>query len=290
MIVDQATKLRELARRMSSTSRVVAVTSGKGGVGKTNIALNLAIMCARRNKRVMVMDVDLGLANVDLILDLNARFNLSHVIAGKKRINEVVVNGPGGLLIVPGASGIAQLADLSDEDRGRLVEDLRSLERQADLIFVDTAAGIGKNTINFASAADEVMVVTTPEPTAITDAYATIKTIVRTRSHGRLGVVVNMARSKQEAARVADRIASVARQFLGIEVDRLGYVLADENVATAVRRRRPFALEFPRTPATYCVDALSAHYVGPTRVRRRATSGFFARLLNLFGSSATGRA
>jgi len=273
---------------MSTTSRVVAVTSGKGGVGKTNIALNLGIVCAKRNKRVMVMDVDLGLANIDLILDLNAQFNLSHVIAGTKRITEVVVNGPAGLLIVPGASGIAHLADLSDAERARLVADLKALERQADLIFVDTAAGIGKNTINFAAAADEVVVVTTPEPTAIMDAYATIKTIVHRKGHGRIRLIVNMARSKQEATRVADRIASVTRQFLGIEIDRLGFVLADENVATAVRRRRPFALEFPNSPATYCMNALSGHYVGRMAVRARSTGGFFARLFHMFGSSTAG--
>jgi len=284
LVVDQATKLRELVRRMSTTSRVVAITSGKGGVGKTNIAVNLGILCARGNKRVMVMDVDLGLANIDLILDLNAQFNLSHVIAGTKRISEIIINGPGGLLIVPGASGIARLADLSDGERTRLVNDLKMLEQQADLIFVDTAAGIGKNTINFAVAADEVVVVTTPEPTAITDAYATIKTIIRGKGHGRIRLVVNMARSKQEATRVADRIVSVVRQFLRVEIDRLGFVLADENVQTAVRRRRPFALEFPSTPATYCLRALSGQYTNQAPAAH-STGSFFSKLLHMFGST-----
>src|SRR3954447_16522594 len=178
LMVDQAAQLRSLVRQRRRAS-VIAVTSGKGGVGKSNVAVNLAIQLSKAGKRVVLLDADLGLANVDVLCNVDLTTNLSHVIARKKELREVMVDAPGGFRLIGGASGLARMADLADADRQRLVEALAELEQTADVILIDTGAGISPNVLTFTRAADHVLVVTTPEPTAITDAYAVIKVISR---------------------------------------------------------------------------------------------------------------
>jgi flagellar biosynthesis protein FlhG len=274
MAVDQATHLRSLvqgssaaatdagsaappppARRQRAT--VVAITSGKGGVGKSNVAVNLAITLAGAGKRVTLLDADLGLANADVLCNVDLRTNLSHVIARKRDLADVLVKAPGGFNLIGGASGLARMADLSDDDRQRLVDALGELEQQADIILIDTGAGISPNVLSFTRAADHVLVVTTPEPTAITDAYAVVKVISRDGTERRLSLLVNQARSPGEGRVVHERIAKVAKQFLGVSVLDAGYVLADENVQNAVRRRTPFVLGTPNCPAAKCIEKLA---------------------------------
>lgn len=162
MITDQATKLRLLAQSLTPRARTIAVTSGKGGVGKSNIALNMAIASARLGHKVTLVDADLGLANIDVLTDLRARYNISHVISGRKNIIDVVADGPGGIKIIPGASGLPGLADLKDDVRERLIAQLEYVETSSDLVIVDTGAGIGRDVMDFLAAADDVVVVTTP--------------------------------------------------------------------------------------------------------------------------------
>jgi len=267
-VMDQASHLRSLVRARSR-ARVIAITSGKGGVGKSNVAVNLAIRLASAGKEVVLLDADLGLANDDVLCNIDLPLNLSHVISRKRELREVLVKGPGGFWLIGGASGLARMADLSDDDRQRLVDALGELEQQSDVILIDTGAGIGPNVLTFTRAADEVLVVTTPEPTAITDAYAVIKVIRRhdgemdrdngaDASPGRaISLLVNQARSATEAAMVYERISRVARQFLGSGVQDAGYVMSDEHVPTAVRQRLPFVIASPKCPASECITRLA---------------------------------
>lgn len=256
MLIDQATHLRSLAEQRQRAS-VIAITSGKGGVGKSNIAVNLAIKMTEAGKQVVLLDADLGLANADVLCNIDLPCNLSHVIARKKDLRDVMVQGPGGFSLIGGASGLARMADLTEGDRQRLVAALDELEERFDVILIDTGAGISPNVLSFARAADHVLVVTTPEPPAITDAYAVIKVLSRDGLERRVSLLVNQARSIAEARLVHDRIAKVARQFLGVTIYDAGYVPHDEQVAQSVRKRVPFLISNPRCSASICLSQLA---------------------------------
>src|SRR3954464_13872489 len=283
-LLDQASNLRSLVLQRPRAS-VIAVTSGKGGVGKSNVAVNLAAQLASAGKSVVLLDADLGLANADVLCNIDLPFNLAHVIARKKELKDVMVKGPGGFKLIGGASGLARMADLSDDDRQRLVAALAELEFQADIILIDTGAGISPNVLSFTRAADHVLVLTTPEPTAITDAYAVIKVITRAGGDGhllqtgdqRISLLVNQARSPGEARVVHERIAKVARQFLGVSVLDAGYLFADEQVPIAVRKRTPFVLTSPKCPAAHCVTQLAMRLEQGVAAME-STGGFFHRM------------
>jgi flagellar biosynthesis protein FlhG len=280
VVVDQATQLRRLARQ-NSRANVIAVTSGKGGVGKSNIAVNLAIKLASADKQVVLMDADLGLANADVLCNIDLPSNLSHVIARRKELADVMVDAPGGFKLIGGASGLARMADLSDYDRQRLVASLADLESRTDVILIDTGAGISPNVLSFTRCADEVLVVTTPEPTAITDAYAVIKVISREEPDRPLSLLVNQAQRPEEGRLVYERIAKVAKQFLSVHVMDAGYVPMDPEVPAAVRRRTPFLLASPRCPAAQAIGQLAM------RLQRGVVpvdggGGFFNRMSRWF--------
>ena len=277
---DQASKLREMMQRMRQ-SRTVAIVSGKGGVGKSNVALNLAVLLSAGGNRVALVDADLGLANLDVLLNIDVRANLSHVISGGRRLADIVVDLPCGVQFVPGASGIAQLANLSDFQRGQLLSDMAALEAENDVILIDCGAGIGRDTMQLASSADHVLVVTAPEPPAITDAYAVVKVLKRQGYPGKLSLLVNLAADRQEARDAYQRVAGVARQFLDVRVLDAGYVLADPKVKEAVRRREPVVLAFPKSPASRCLAALANRLVEGNDLSGQKT-GFFKRVANWF--------
>ena len=255
---------------------VIAITSGKGGVGKSNVAVNLAIKLAEAGKDVVLLDADLGLANADVLCNIDLPYNVSHVIARKKELSEVMINAPGGFRLIGGASGLARMADLSERDRQRIVDSLAQIEQESDVLIIDTGAGISPNVLAFTRAADHVLVVTTPEPTAITDAYAVIKVISRDGGDRRISLLVNFARSAAEATVVHERIAKVARQFLGVTVYDGGYVLNDEMVSAAVRKRVPFVLSSPRCAASACIAQLAVRL--QTGVAAAQATGFFNRM------------
>jgi flagellar biosynthesis protein FlhG len=264
--------------RTSSSASVIAITSGKGGVGKSNVAVNLAIQLSAAGRDVVLLDADLGLANADVLCNLDLPCNLSHVIARKKELADVLVTAPGGFRLIGGASGLARMADLSDADRQRLVSALAELESQTDVILIDTGAGISPNVLSFTRAADHVLIVTTPEPTAITDAYAVIKVISRDAGHRRLSLLINQARNEMEAGVVYERISKVAKQFLNVPVYDAGYVPSDAAVPQAVRRRTPFVLDSPRSPASLAIAQLAMR-LGQGTGARNGGVGFFSRMI-----------
>jgi flagellar biosynthesis protein FlhG len=280
-IEDQASKLRRLMQRQSRQTRTIAVTSGKGGVGKSNVALNLAILLSAGGSRVAVVDADMGLANVDVLADVEVRANLSHVIAGTRRLEEIVLDLPSGVQLVPGANGLARMAHLSEFQRTQLIQQLGVLEADNDVIIIDTAAGIGPDVLQFATSADNVLVVTTPEPTAITDAYALAKVLHQGGYAGHISLLVNLASDRHEARTTYQRISGVARQFIGATLYDGGYMLADPKVREAVRRREPFVLAFPRCPASQCLAALATKLSSGGLVIGREDS-FFKRVANWF--------
>lgn len=267
--------------RRARNTRTIAVASGKGGVGKSNIALNLSILLSAAGNRVALVDADIGLANLDVLLDVEVRADLSHVIAGSRELADVVIDLPTGVQFVPGASGLAGLANLSEFQRARLLDQLGALEAENDIIVIDCGAGIGRDVVTFASGAENVLVVTVPEPTAVTDAYATIKVLARQGYEGTVSLLVNQAANRQEARATYRRIAGVAKQFLGVTLLDAGHVVSDPKVPEAVRRREPFVLSYPRSPASLCLAALANRLAaGGCLTGRR--EGFFRRVANWF--------
>ncbi|MBI4977305.1 MAG: MinD/ParA family protein [Spirochaetes bacterium] len=256
-MADQADELRKMmSGPVQYQQRVIAVTSGKGGVGKTNVAINLGIALGRYNKKVIVMDADLGLANVNVILGKIPEFNLFHVMKGLKKMRDIVINTNYGIRFIAGASGFSQLANLSEESRNNLVNGLEELN-DADIIIIDTGAGVSNNVLSFVLAADEVVIVTTPEPTAITDAYGIIKAISSEATSPDLKLIINRVKSVTEARKVSERVVNIASQFLNMKVNNLGFVFEDEIVSQAVIRQLPFMELDPKSRAAMCLDHLA---------------------------------
>lgn len=283
MITDQASALRELVMEMSPPgrrARFVAVTSGKGGVGKSSVAVNLAVRLTAMGRRVVLLDADLGTANADVLCNFPAIPGLAHVVAGRRTLAETMVVGPGGFRLIPGASGFAQVAALSDFERARLIEQMSVLEETADMILVDTGAGISPNVLGFAVSADQLLVVTTPEPTAMTDAYAVIKTVYRQRQDCDVAVLVNLVHGEGEARAVFEKIHLVCRKFLKLNVRYAGHLVRDDRVAKGVRLRRPFVLDSPKCAASECITQL-AHRLDCHAVEPRG-DGIFRCVANWF--------
>ncbi|MDR2481619.1 MAG: MinD/ParA family protein [Spirochaetaceae bacterium] len=290
---DQAEKLREIMRAKTSapekgtpvlskkTARIITVASGKGGVGKTNVSVNMALAYARMGKKVIVMDADLGLANVNVMLKMIPKFSLYHVIRKQKTMKEILLETEYGISIVPGASGFSKIANLSEAERQNFIEELNTLQN-SDIIIIDTSAGVHSNVLDFIAAADDVVIITTPEPTAITDAYGLIKIIATEIDNLNIGLklVVNSVETVAEAKTVAERMTMIAGQFLNLKIEYLGFIYDDNAVSQAVLRQRPFMVESPRCRASQCIQ----HIVGRLEKTELRHGGGFSNLVRrLFG-------
>jgi len=262
-------------------ARVLAVTGGKGGVGKSNIAANLALCWAAVGKSVVLFDADMSLGNLDVILNIQSKYNIAHVVRGRKRLEEIIQEGPAGVEVICAASGLEELANLSEFHRQRLVRELSNLQQRSDVIVIDTAAGISKSVVGFCLAADDVLVVTTPEATSMTDAYAMIKVLARHNCSGRISLVVNMAESVSAGRKIYRQIAAVAARFLDVQVYEAGVLLRDERLSTAVRMRKPVVLAYPRAPITASLAALAARLLD-NGANSSAREGFFRKVVDWF--------
>ena len=243
--------------RRAGKARAFVFASGKGGTGKTNLATNVAIAMARISRKVVIFDADLGLANVEVLLGIRPRYSLRQVIFGRRSMREILVPGPEGISVISGGSGIRELASLTPDERTRCIEGFSEIENLCDTIIVDTSAGISPNVLSFLFNADEIILVTTPEPTALTDAYALIKVVAMERREPRIRLIVNMARNEQDAASTARKIQAVTSSFLNLHVDCLGYVPLDENVRRSVESQVPVLIKFPESPASKAISILA---------------------------------
>lgn len=276
-----AMHLHELQDNQTSGATVLAVTSGKGGVGKTNIAANLSVCMAAQDQRVVLMDADLGLGNLDVLMNIQTRYNLSHVISGKRTLDQIAHIGPGGVEVITGGSGIESLANLNAFGRLRLIDEMQGLQDRSDLIVIDTGAGIHSSVIGFCLAADHTLVVTTPEPTAITDAYAMIKVLSANHYTGRISLLVNMAPSQAEGKKIFRQIADVASRFLNVGIYEAGVLCRDDNLTQAVLRREPVVLAFPRADISRRFEVISNRLTRGARTGTRE-NGFFRKVVNWF--------
>jgi flagellar biosynthesis protein FlhG len=244
-------------QRGDSMPKIVAVTSGKGGVGKTNVVANLSVCLSELGKKVVVLDADFGLANLDVLLGLTPRYHLGHVLFGNKTLTEIMVQGPKGMRIIPASSGLQRMSELTLAQRNHLVESFADLDSDTDYFIIDTAAGISRNVIHFLLSAQEVIVVSAPEPTAIVDAYAVIKIILMEDPKKKIQVVINSVERSEEAHEVFCQINSVVKRFLNHEIEYLGHIERDSHVPQAVRSQMLVAHRFPNAPASRCFRDLA---------------------------------
>lgn len=281
---DQAEALRQLVHAQEAptqtTTRIITVTSGKGGVGKSNFSLNFAMALQNRGYSVLVFDADVGMANIDVLLGTPAPYNLFHLLKREKSIWDIIQTGPGGLKFIAGGSGFKELVRLSDEEIEYFAEQIGLLNGHVDFLLFDTGAGLSKETLRFILAAEETIVVTTPEPTSITDAYALIK-MVKTMGHDvPFRLIVNRVSDEREGKMTSDNIQQVAAKFLGMDIPFLGYIPDDASVSKAVKRQTPLSVAYPDSPAAKGIERIVAFFLkeGRLRTERSGIGGFLQKI------------
>lgn len=268
-------------KKYTSGVRVISITSGKGGVGKTNIVANLGYALNCLGKKVLLLDADLGLGNIDVLLGIAPRYNLSHVIMGEKSISEIIVEGPGNIKILPASSGIRELTNLSEEQKQKILYELNLLADPIDILLIDTAAGISSDVIYFNLSAHEIMVIVTPEPTSITDAYALMKVLSIKYSEKHFKLLINSASSVNEANDVFRQLQLVANKFLNISIEYMGYIIYDKNIIRSVKQQKIVCEKYPGTLASECFMELARKIcVSPTPILPDGSEKYFWK--NLF--------
>lgn len=263
---------------------VITITSGKGGVGKTNFTTNLAWHLRQCRRRVMILDADLGLANVDIVLGLAPQFNISHVLSGEKRLSDILVKGPAGMQILPASSGVLGTTDITEQQKIILLQQMEELEPAFDFLLIDTGAGIGGNVIYFSLAAQTIIVVLTSEPTSLADSYALIKVLSTTYRQRAFKVLVNEVSGEDEALDVFKRLVTVTDRFLNVSVDYVGYLPRDARVREAVRAQRLFSEMFPAAQATQAMKIVARQVMALENDPMKSDLGLLWR--NLFLSRA----
>ncbi len=266
MTKDQATVLRNKIsqssrnhkRTVDTGFRSLSFTSGKGGVGKTNIVINLSIHLAKMGKRVFIIDADLGLANIDIMLNLAPEYTIEDVLIGKKNINDIIVKGPEGIDILPASSGLNEIQDLTGQQQMALLKELSGLKTKYDFIMIDTGAGISSNVLRFNAAADEICVVTNPEPTAITDAYALMKIMSSKYQIHFFNLIVNQS-SIGEAKDVYNRLVRVINRYLTVNLELIGNIPRDPNFVKAVKRQEPLSILLPNSNSSKAFNQMAHH-------------------------------
>jgi flagellar biosynthesis protein FlhG len=284
---DQAEALRQMvltrtAPKVAAT-RILTVTSGKGGVGKSNFSLNFALALQKRGHRVLLFDADIGMANIDVLLGTPAPYNLFHLLKREKTVWEIIQTAPGGLQFIAGGSGFQELIRLTDEELEYFLQQIALLNGHIDFLLFDTGAGLSKETLRFIVAAEETIVVTTPEPTSITDAYALIK-MVKTMGHdAAFRLVVNRVADDREGRQTADNIRQVAAKYLGLELPVLGFIPDDTSVTRAVKRQTPLCAAYPDSAAARGIDRIASAYLLEGRTQERGgLTGFLQRVRRLW--------
>lgn len=284
---DQAEALRHLVkqkelREEGRTTRIVTVTSGKGGVGKSNFSLNFALTLQRMGQRVLVFDADIGMANIDVLMGISSPYNLYHLLKQEKTIWDIVQEGPEGLHFIAGGSGFIDLLDLSSEQLNGFEREIGKLHGVYDLILFDTGAGLSRETVKFITAAQETIVVTTPEPTSITDAYALIKMVKGMNHDVQFKLIVNRAADQREGKQTADKISLVAERFLQSKLPSLGFLPDDPSVSKAVKRQIPFSVAYPGSEASAALERIARQFLDLPQTQPQTLGGVKGFLNKMF--------
>jgi len=295
-LMDQADTLRILAGNLNhgptaavgrKLPAVVSVTSGKGGVGKTMVVANMAIVQARRGRKVMIIDADLGLANVDVVFGLTPRFNLNHFFSGEKSLEEIVIDGPYGIKILSAGSGVQSFTHLNGEQKMRFLESMDVFHGAFDLVLIDTEAGISENVTYFNVAAQEILVVTTSDPTSITDAYALMKLLSKQYHEKRFSLVANQVSGEDEALDIYKKLTMVSGRYLDIFIDFLGWIPHEKKMRESIARQRPIAELFPKSPAGQAFEGMARQLdLLVQNVHAKGTSQLFWKRLMAFDQGA----
>jgi flagellar biosynthesis protein FlhG len=286
---EQVSKLHQMmadvrfSKAPTDTLKVYCITSGKGGVGKTNISVNIALAMQAAGKKVLLIDADLGLANVDIITGIHSKQNIFHLLQSKRALEDILIKGPMGVMILPGASGLYELANLSTFQLSALIESFDKLKNDFDYILIDTGAGLSKSVISFIQASDEVIVVTTPEPSSVTDAYAIIKLVHKHFDH--VNLIVNRVANFREANNTVDKLIRATKRFLNANVLYLGYVLEDKSVKNSNMKQIPFYVNYPNGLASKCITNITNQILN-TGPKQKQDGGhtvvkWFKKLLNM---------
>jgi len=281
---DQAEALRQLVRQHSDTknqkeTRFLSVTSGKGGVGKSNFSLNFSLALQRLGMKVLVLDADIGMANIDVLMGTSSKYNLYHLIKNEKTIWDIINIGPEGLHYIAGGSGLLDLVRLTEQEIDRFGREILKLQGQYDYIIFDTGAGLSKETAQFITSSDETIVVTTPEPTSITDAYALIKMVNSLDSDVKFRLVVNRSTDRQEGEMTANNIRNVTNRFLNIDLPVLGYISDDVHVSKSVKKQVPLLMLFPDSEASKGIMLIAKDFLNiPHKSNSSGVKGFLHKL------------
>lgn len=289
---DQATRLREVVVNKSeydmksmkpkSKMEIITVTSGKGGVGKTSFAVNFGIALAARGKRVIIMDADFGLANVDLILGISSKYDITDMLSGEKTLDDILVKGFGGVKFISGGSGLTELLNITDDAFGKIMDGVSQLDKEADILIIDTGAGVNDKILQMINASDETLLILTPEPTSIMDAFAMIKSIIAKDSGHSIRIVVNRADNQEEADTICQNFIDVVEKFLGKRIGELGSVVSDKMVVRAVKDQMPFIIASPFCPAAKQINAIADSYLNipsESKTEKGGMSEFIKKLL-----------
>lgn len=268
-------------------SRVIAVTSGKGGVGKTTFTINLAIALARQSQRVYIIDVDLGSANVDVLMRLNPKYNLTHLLNGEKTLIEITMQGPENIGVIPGGSGMQELTQLSESQFSKFIHSFNQLEGLADIILLDTGAGISRDVSNFLLAADEIIVVTTTEPHAIMDAYSITKVMHKLSCKAKQMLVVNRVEDKNEASIISNRLISAIKSYLKMDIEYLGYICDDRLVSRSIKEQTPLMVSHPASTPAKNIVSIANHLLNKPNTQKEGIAGFMSKMISIFKNKRT---
>ena len=289
--MDQAQNLRNIIKAGSTRevlSRVITITSGKGGVGKSNLAINLAISLSRLGKKVIVLDADFGLANIEVMLGIRPQYNLSVLMFRGRSLSEIITKGPENVGFISGGSGIREMTSLTREQLINLSARLSELDRQADVVIIDTGAGISENVMEFVMSSAEVFLIATPEPTSITDAYALLKTLNHqpefTREHCHIKLIANKVNNEKNGKELFEKLSVVADKFLNISLEYMGAIPSDTNMSKAVMKQQPLTIAYPNSQAARAIDDMARSITAPqgetlVKSKRKGLAGIFSETL-----------